>query len=135
FSPHTAINAKIVFEPMPAQGHVRISARTVDYELLWGVIGARESLERHPAEVAFYERLVRLAKEHLPKQLRPANSNSVEDALACVARLRRSLDGIESSLSPKQVTEKTEKRAEAMLPDLTDAVRILESLSSKEAPS
>jgi hypothetical protein len=107
FAPHEAINARIVFEPMPAQGHVRITARTDDYELLWGMMASPKMLARHPAEVALYDRLIEHAAAHLPEQTITDTTDAISQVLQHVRKARRALDALENSITPKKVTAET----------------------------
>ena len=132
FKPHEAIDTRMVFEPMPEQGHVRITARSESYDLLWGVIASPGMLTRHPVEVAFYEHLIDQAKMHLPPQSERTGTGYVSHVLKCVADLRKCLDAIEKSLKPKKPSDKTEKRASAIVPDVNDALRLLNAWNSTD---
>lgn len=132
FAPHEAINARVVFEPMPEHGHVRVTARSESYGLLWGVTASPGMLSQHPVEVAFYDQLVQQAREHLPAQGNATGTNSIAHVLSRVAQLRKCLDAIEASLTPKKVSDKTEKRAAAIVPDVNDALRLLDAWTSKD---
>ncbi len=124
-APNIVISARIVFEPMPAQGNVRVTARTDDFRLLWGVTASPSMLARHPAEVAFYEALIEKTKQLLPPAVEAAQIDSITLGLQFLQQIRSRLDEIEKSLSPKKVTDKTMKRAAAFLFSLRDAVRLL----------
>ena len=82
-------------------------------------------------EVAFYDRLVQQAHGHLPTQSDPSGTESISHALQRVRQLRKCLDDIEATLTPKKVSEKTEKRAAAIVPDVNDAFRLLDAWTSK----
>ena len=127
FAPHEAINARLTFEPMPGQGDVRITARSESYELLWGVTASPDMLTRHPVEVAFYERLIEQARKHIPALVAPSGTESISHVLQRVSKLRECLDEIEKSMTPKKVSDKTEKRASAIIPDVNDALRLLKA--------
>jgi hypothetical protein len=126
------IEARIVLEPKPHQGHVRITARSADYELLWGTTASPGMLKRHPVEVAFYQRLIDQAESHIKSETPTEGTAAIERALATVQQLRSCLDTIEKSLTPKKVSDKTEKRADGVAGDLLDALRCLSKWSSTE---
>lgn len=132
FFPHSAIAARVVFEPMPAQGHVRITARSESYDLLWGVTASPKNLTQHPVEVAFYDRLVDEAKKHLPEEVSSQATKSISDVLQQVQQLRSRLDAVEASLTPKNVSEKTQKRASEVAPKIHDALRLLDGWAKKD---
>ena len=131
FAPCKAINARVVYEPLPEQGHVRVTARTEAYELLWGVTASPGMLSQHPVEVAFYDRLVQQARQHLPAQSDASGTESISHVLHRVSQLRKCLDDIEATLTPKKVSDKTEKRAATIVPDVNDAFRMLDAWTSK----
>lgn len=132
YSPHQAINARIVFEPMPAQGHVRLTARSESYDLLWGVTASAKTLERHPIEVAFYDELINLARQHLPTETEVKGTESITHVLNGIAHLRKRLAAIEASVTPKKTSDKTEKRAAGLVPMINDAMRLLDAGNSGE---
>ena len=133
FLPHTAIAAYVVFEPMPEQGHVRITARSDEHELLWGVTASPRNLKQHPVEVAFYNRLIVQAQKHLPDEVESEGTKSISSVLQQVERLRSCLDAIETSLKPQKVSDKTEKRASEVAPKIHDALRMLVDWAKKES--
>ncbi len=133
FLPNTALEFLLVFEPIPEYGHVRITARTRKGKLLWGFVASGEMLKRHPVEVAIYEELIQHAQTHFPRSSEQQQASSVAQALAKVASIRKALDAIEQSLTPKKVTDKTEKRASCITHDLDDALRLLNDWTSSEA--
>ena len=132
FEPHEAINSRIVFEPMSNQGHVRITARSENFDLLWGVIASPGTLSRHPVEVAFYDRLFEQAKHHIPSLVTLSGTDAISLAHQRVAQLRKCLDALEELLTPKKISDKTEKRASGIVPDLNDAFRLLDAWTSTE---
>ena len=131
FNPHKAIEARLVIEPHPAQGHVRITARSASNELLWGVMASPRMLRQHPVEVAFYTRLIEEAEKHLPAKVEPRGTATIDQVLADVSKLRNSLDRLEKELSPQKVSDATEKKAMAASSNVRDALRLLNRFVSQ----
>ena len=127
FAPCRALAARIVFEPMPLpdQPQVRITARTDDYNLLWGTVISESTKNKRHVEVALYDRLMTAANECFPQSAVTSSQEQLTEALDLIKKLKARLEQFEADLQPKKVTDKTMKRAASRLPDLRDALRLL----------
>jgi len=127
FAPYRTLAARIVFEPMPLpdQPQIRITARTDDYDLLWGTVISESTKNKRHVEVALYDRLMTVANECFPQSAVTSSQDQLTEALDLVKKLKARLEQFEADLQPKKVTDKTMKRAASRLPDLRDALRLL----------
>ncbi len=127
FAPHRTLAARIVFEPMPLpdQPQIRITARTDDYNLLWGTVISESTKNKRHVEVALYDRLMTVANEYFPHSPVTAPQGQLTEALDLIKKLKARLEQFENDLQPIKVTDKTMKRAASRLPDLRDALRLL----------
>lgn len=132
FAPHRTLAARIVFEPMPEQLHVRITARTDDYNLLWGTVISEATKNKRHVEVALYERLMSVANECFPKSEVTASQDQLTEALELINKLKARLAQLEKRLLPKEVSNKTMKAAAEHLPDLRDALKLLGVATNKD---
>lgn len=134
FAPHRTLAARIVFEPMPEQPHVRITARTDDYNLLWGTVISESTKNKRHVEVALYERLMAVANECLPKAEVTASQDQLTEALELISKLNARLAQLEKRLRPNEVSDKTMKAAAEHVPDLRDALKLLGVATNKDKP-
>ncbi|MEJ7591725.1 MAG: hypothetical protein WKF77_09265 [Planctomycetaceae bacterium] len=134
FAPHRTLAARIVFEPMPLpdQPHVRITARTDDYNLLWGTVISESTKNKRHVEVALYDRLMTVANECFPQSAVTASQDQLTEALDLIKKLKARLEQFEGDLQPITVSDKTMKRAASRLPGLKDALKLI-GVSSTEA--
>jgi hypothetical protein len=127
FDPHKILESRIVLEPLPARGHIRVTARSPKYELLWGVVLSKEMLKTHPVEVAFYDTLIKECRRYLPVQQDVAGE--VPDVLQDIANLKLRIQTIEEKLTPKVVSQKTENTADAVSAAIKDAIKLLNNVT------
>ena len=127
FAPHRTLAARIVFEPIPLpdQPQVRITARTENYDLLWGTVISETTRNKRHVEVAMYERLMTVANECFPQTSETVTQDQLTEALDLIKKIKARLDQFESDLQPKKVSDKTMKRAASRLPDLRDILRLV----------
>ena len=135
FEPNRVIRARIILEPMPEQEHVRITARTDDNQLLWGKMYSPASAKTHPVAVAIYDALIAAANSCLPTRVSPATLDQHTEALTLVGLLKSRLGKIEKDLRRKKVSEKTMKRGASRLPDLRDALTLIDMWETNESKS
>ncbi len=124
-SPNRRIPGEIVFEPM-ATG-VRVTARDGDHKVLWGYVGAKETVSQNHCLVAMYDTLQKLVGEELEK--RGMFSPEVEDPISAAHKaidcLEKTVTQLRESLNVKKVSDATLSRAQTIRRMISDADRQL----------
>jgi hypothetical protein len=123
-SPNRRIAGEIVFERL-GEG-VRVTARDEQHRVLWGYVGAKETVKQIHCLVAIYDTLQGLLGEELSKI---GISASVEDddpisaAMCAFDRLENTVKRLRDSLDVKKVTDATLNRARLLARTMRDAER------------
>ena len=131
FLPNKVVETRLVFEPLADQSRVRVTARTADYQLLWGVIASEGMIAQHPVPVAFYEALSQLTKQHMPDSDGATATASVSEASAAAKMLTDRVADLLAKLDVKKVSDATLKRAALFRAAFRDALKNLESSISE----
>jgi hypothetical protein len=122
-SPNRRVPGEIVFEPMGSG--VRVTARDEQHRVLWGYVGAKETVRQIHCLVAIYDTLQDLLAEELKKRgLFSAESKKPMVAAAdALDRLDATVKLLRNSLTVKTVTDATLERARTIAQIVSDANR------------
>lgn len=106
---------------------VRVTARANDDRLLWGFVASQLALESSHVLVAVYEALRKDVVEQLPAFTdgRVGGQSNTAQCLDSIQAINAMLGKLRDRLSPKTVSDKTERRAAECLPALRDIVTML----------
>jgi len=122
-SPNRRISGEIVFEPL-GKG-VRVTARDNQHRVLWGYVGAKETVKEIHCLVAVYDALQNFLKEELEKnaQFQKSVEDPIHEATTAIDQIEKTIKWIRESLDVKQVSDATNERAQMIAQILTDANR------------
>lgn len=122
-TPNRRVPGEIVFEPIGSS--VRVTARDSEHRVLWGYIGAKETVRQIHCLVAVYDTLQQMLAEELEKcdPVSPDSDNPLTAAQAALARLEGTTKWLKESLEVKKVSEATLQRARAIARIVADADR------------
>jgi len=122
-SPNRRIPGEIVFESMGAG--VRVTARDAQHRVLWGYVGAKETVKQIHCLVAIYDTLQELLAEELEKRglLKRETTDPMRSALSGLDRLEGTLKWLRDSLEVKKVTDAATERARTIARIVSDAHR------------
>ena len=117
----------VVLEPL-GEG-VRVSARSSDDALLWGMVCSKLMLQQPHASVALYDQLRAIAIEELSRYGRevPTNPETVDAALDTLRRLEEAIASARRSITVKKVSPETQSRARDILRSFGDALQMISS--------
>lgn len=124
-SPNRRIPGEIVFEPMGTG--VRVTARDGDHKVLWGYVGAMETVSQNHCLVAMYDTLQKLVGEELEKRgmFSPEVEDPVSAAHKAIDCLEKTVAQLRESLNVKKVSDATLSRAQTIRRMISDADRQL----------
>lgn len=119
------IDGCIVTEPLG--GGIRVTARGHDNKLLWGFVAGQLAMDSPHVLVATYESLRTSIIVDLPSYVDKKNDGTpkTQQCLEAIESITDMLGKVRDKLSPKHVTDKTEKRAANCLPALRDMITML----------
>ena len=122
-SPNRRVPGEIVFEPMGAG--VRVTARDEQHRVLWGYVGAKETVRQIHCLVAIYDSLQGLLAEETRRRglFRAESKNPMATALGALDRLDATVKWLRNSLTVKTVTDATLERARTIAQIVSDANR------------
>jgi hypothetical protein len=122
-SPNRLITGEIVFEPLGSG--VRVTARDEQHRVLWGYVGAKETVKQVHCLVAIYDTLQEMLGEELNKRglYHPKNEDPIAAAMSAFDRLETTVRELRESLEVKKVTDATLKRARTFTKIISDADR------------
>ncbi len=126
-SPNLLIPGEIVFEPLGPG--IRVTARDEQHRVLWGYVGAKETVKQVHCLVATYTTLQdQLASELVRHGL--ATTSSVDDPMAAAQdalnKLQQSMNKLKDMMAVKKVSEATIGRALIIAQIASDAARQIE---------
>lgn len=103
-SPNRRISGEIVFEPL-GKG-VRVTARDSEHRVLWGYVGAKETVREIHCLVAVYDVLQGVLKEELEKNglIQKTIEDPIREANSAIDQIEKTIKWIRDSLDVKQVT-------------------------------
>ena len=114
-APNRCIPGEVVFESMG--NGVRVTARDAEHRVLWGYVGARETVRQIHCLVATYPALQEFLVEELAKRdllvpdKRKEEENPIEAAQRALDSLEEALKWLRTSLKVKKVSDATLERA------------------------
>lgn len=118
------IDGVIVTEPLGAG--IRVTARDSRDRLLWGYVAGQISLDSPHVLVATYETLRQHVIGELPSYVDSnASTPATTQCLDAITSINGMLEKVRERLSPKTISDKTEKRAAECLPALRDIVTLI----------
>lgn len=122
-SPNRRVPGEIVFEPLGTG--IRVTARDAQHRVLWGYIGAKETVKQVHCLVAVYETLQELLAEELEKRgfYRPDTPDPMIAARSALDRLEQTAQWLRGSLDVKKVSDATAERAKTIARIISDADR------------
>ncbi|OGB94343.1 MAG: hypothetical protein A2Z31_06675 [candidate division NC10 bacterium RBG_16_65_8] len=140
-SPNRRVPGEIVFEPLGTG--VRVTARDAEHRVLWGYVGAKETVKQIHCLVAIYDTLQDLLAEELKKSglFRRETGDPMTTAQAALDRLENTVKWLRDSLDVKKVSDATADRARTIARIASDANRqitleaeTLKGMKSKSEP-
>lgn len=141
-SPNRRVPGEIVFEPLGTG--VRVTARDAEHRVLWGYVGAKETVKQIHCLVAVYDTLQDLLAEELEKSglFKRETAHSMSTAQAALDRLEKTVKWLRDSLDVKKASDATAERATIIARIVSDADRqitleagTLKGMKSKSEPS
>lgn len=141
-SPSRRVPGEIVFEPV--ETGVRVTARDAQHRVLWGYVGAKETVKQIHCLVAVYDILQDMLAEELEKGglFRRETVDPIGTAQGALDRLERTLKWLRDSLDVKKVSDATAERAKTIARIASDADRqitleagTLKGMKPKSEPS
>lgn len=128
------IDGAIVTEPLGAG--IRVTARDSRDRLLWGYVAGQISLDSPHVLVATYETLRQHVIVELPSYVDGnVGSPATTQCLDAIASISAMLEKVRERLSPKTISDKTEKRAAECLPALRDIVTLITHELTDKSPA
>lgn len=115
------IDGKITFEPL--LGGVRVTARDVSNQTLWGFVASKRMIEQHHCPVGIHVTFKELINKELKKHKHAHNKSSSqkEPAIQEIKDLQTKLNKYLDKLQVQNPTEATYKRAQAIYKAVHDA--------------
>ena len=141
-SPNRRVPGEIVFEPLGTG--VRVTARDAEHRVLWGYVGAKETVKQIHCLVAVYDTLQDLLAEELEKSglFRRETADSTSTAQTALDRLEKTVKWLRDSIDVKKVSDATADRAKIIARIASDADRqitleagTVKGMKSKSEPS
>ncbi len=141
-SPNRRVAGEIVFEPLGTG--VRVTARDADHRVLWGYVGAKETVKQIHCLVAVYDSLQAMLAEELVKcgLFTQETEDPIRAAQAALDKIEKTARWLRDSLDVKKVSEATTERARTIARIVSDADRqitleaeTLKGMKSKSEPS
>ena len=125
--PNLVIDGTIVLEPI--ENGTRVTGRDAEFNNLWGCIASKGLLSQHPFPVAVYDKLRELVNESLKSESLPhlPDDEPVKGALTAIAELETHLAKLKRTVTVKNISEKTKRRAATVgriVRDATKSIRL-----------
>jgi len=122
-SPNRRIPGEIVFEPLGTG--VRVTARDADHRVLWGYVGAKETVKQIHCLVAVYDSLQNMLAEELQKSglMTTETEDPIRAAQVALDRIEKTAKWLRDSLDVKKISEATTERARTIARIVADADR------------
>lgn len=129
------VGGLIVTEPLG--NGIRVTARDHDERLLWGYIAGQLSLDSPHVLVATYDALRKHVIRGLPHYVdsTAVGAPATKQCLDAIGSITAMLEKVRDRLSPKNVSDKTEKRAAECLPALRDIMTLITFELTDRRPS
>jgi len=141
-SPNRRVPGEIVFEPLGTG--VRVTARDAEHRVLWGYVGAKETVKQVHCLVAVYDALQDLLAEELEKcgLFKRETTDSTMTAQIALDRLENTVKRLRDSIDVKKASDATAERAQIIARIASDADRqitleagTLKGMKSKREPN
>jgi hypothetical protein len=122
-SPNRRIPGEIVFEPLGTG--VRVTARDADHRVLWGYVGAKETVKQIHCLVAVYDSLQNILAEELQKNglITTETEDPIRAAQVALDGIEKTAKWLRESLDVKKISEATTERARTIARIVADADR------------
>jgi hypothetical protein len=122
-SPNRRVAGEIVFEPLDTG--VRVTARDADHRVLWGYVGAKETVKQIHCLVAVYDSLQTMLAEELVKcgLFKQETEDPIRAAQAALDKIEKTTRWLRDSLDVKKVSDATTERARTIARIVSDADR------------
>lgn len=122
-SPNRRVAGEIVFEPLGSG--VRVTARDADHRVLWGYVGAKETVEQTHCLVAVYDSLQAMLAKELAKGglFAEETEDPIRAAQTALDTIEKTAKWLRDSLDVKKVSEATSERARSIARIVSDADR------------
>jgi|GEM_PF-1205393 len=135
--PSQRLQGEVIFESIG--GHVRVTARDHNHNVLWGYVGSKETVGRPHCSVAMYDSLQTILGAELSKRghLIPEVGDPIKEANDAINALTEQLKAMrKKGLEVEKVTDATRARARIIARIVSDASRSImleaESLRGKK---
>ena len=123
--PNQQICGEVIFEPLGAG--VRVTGRTEQHQLLWGLVCSKGRLEQPHGSIAIYSALRDEVEKALVSEGLPVSEarDSVEAALDAIKKAEAFLKAAKKKITVKKVSSETRSRAAVILKAVSDALQMV----------
>jgi hypothetical protein len=120
-SPNRLMAGEVVFEPLGSG--IRVSGRTEQHELLWGLVCSKGMLDQPHASIAVYAALRDEVEQALAARGLPIADpvDAVDAALTAISRLEAFLAAARKKITVKKISPETRSRAAVIAKAVGDA--------------
>ncbi len=123
-SPNQRFIGEVVFEPLGSG--IRVTGRTEQHEVLWGMVCSKGMLEQPHAAVAVYGALREEVEKALSARGLPVSepTDSVDSALHAIEKMEKFLAAARKKITVKKVSSETKSRAAMISKAVNDAYQM-----------
>jgi hypothetical protein len=120
-APNQRISGEVIFEPLGAG--IRVTGRTEQHKLLWGMVCSKGMLDQPHASIAMYAELRQEVEKALAAQGLPVTDreDEVASAVAAIERMQAFLAAARKKITVKKISSQTKTRAAAIAKAVSDA--------------
>lgn len=124
-SPNQQMCGEVVFEPLGAG--IRVTGRTEDHKLLWGLVCSKGMLEQPHGSIAIYSALREQVEKAMVFEGLSVSEprDSVDAALAAINKAEAFLKAARKDITVKKPSEKTGLRAAVITKAVGDAFQMV----------
>lgn len=124
-SPNQQICGEVIFEPLGAG--IRVTGRTVNHQLLWGLVCSKGMLEQPHGSIAIYSALRDAVEKALISEGLPVSEprDSVDAAFASIKKAEAFLRAAKKNITVKKISPETGSRAAAIAKAVSDAFQMV----------
>jgi len=120
-APNQRISSEVIFEPLG--NGIRMTGRTEQHKLLWGMVCSKGMLDQPHASIAIYTELRCEVEKALAARGLPVagQEDEVAAALAAIEKMQGFLAAARKKITVKKISAQTKARAAAIAKALSDA--------------
>ena len=124
-SPNQRLVGEVIFEPLGSG--IRVTGRTEQHEVLWGMVCSKGMLEQPHAAVAVYGALREEVEKALSARGLPVSESAdpVDSALHAIEKMEKFLAAARKKITVKKVSPETKSRAAVISKAVNDAYQMV----------